>query len=161
MTQDQFQQLIKLAGADPASLSLANLANQIGTFADPSEPFVSVNNYTIPAVAGSVLNGQQITLNVDFDLFCYAVALGPYTVHTTTPFSLLLKSQGGQVLFGNAPVRSDVLWSDARPVFHFHNPFKILKGVNMTVDLTNNAAGANTVQIALLCWKSNSAFAQS
>lgn len=160
MTQEQFQKLIAMSGDNPSAIALSNLANQVGTFADPSEPFWSVNPFALTTGIGVVTNGQQITLNLDYDLYCYAIALAPYTVHTTTPFSFQLKTQAGQVLFANGPIRSDALWSDARPVFFMHNPFKILKGVNMTADFTNLTAATNNIQVVLLCWKSNSAFPQ-
>lgn len=165
MDPEQLAALIEMSKTDPTG-AMAIAMSQIGygfaSFYNPGEPFIDVNDFTIPAVIGSTLNNQQIALNLDFDLYIYAIGLAPDTVRTAVgAFSLLLKAGGGNVLFGNAPVRSDGLWGPAVPVYTLRRPFKVAKGVNLMVDLTNQIAAENPIEIILVGWKSQSAYIPS
>jgi len=117
----------------------------------PAEPFFVPLTVVVPAVIGSVLNGQIFNLRQNFDLNVYGVGIA-----STGLFDFMLRDSTGSVNYMTAPLRSTTITSAAGigPWFPLYRPWKIKAGTDIIADFTNQIAGANTVQLVLLCWKS-------
>jgi len=117
----------------------------------PAEPFWVPLTVVIPAVIGSVLNGQIFNLRQNFDLNVYGIGIA-----STGVFDFMLRDSTGSVNYMTAQLRSTTITSAAGigPWFPLYRPWKVKAGTDITADFTNQIAGENTVQIVLLCWKS-------
>jgi len=121
------------------------------TFFLPAEPFHFAYSFSLNA--SQTLNNQTLDLRLPYDFYVYTIARG-----STGLFQFLLKASGGGVYFGNAPIRSDTLWSDDHPAFNLRRPFKIEAGASLVVDLQDLSAATNVGQIVLYGYKAASQF---
>lgn len=124
------------------------LVQAFGSKLFSAEPWFQVVNATIGAGIATQLNGVDLNIRLNYDIF--VTALG---ITSTGIFDFQFQDVSGGVLYSNAPVRSSSLIGTANPYYLFYRPWTIPAKSDISLNLVNQIAGANTVQLVLIAFK--------
>lgn len=125
------------------------VAMALGSKYYAAEPLFAPLNVSIPLNAA--LNNQDFDLNLDYDIYVYAIAMS-----STGAFSFMLRDSGASVQYMTAQLNNTTIVAPTGigPVFPLYRPWKIPMRNNLIADFTNLTGATNAVQLVLCAWKS-------